>query len=158
MTITRNLAVLSLTIVGLLSTHEAAKADTLRDIFRTIGQVQVAVGGGPRHLSPGHGPGYVQPPSYGYPRPDCHTEICPPPPPVQHCVYCVYYLDCHGHWNLYRCFHSRWTATSAEQQLQHQGYRTYLKVKHLGGQGGGYPDGPGGYPAGTPASPAVFGR
>ncbi len=37
MTITRTFAVLSLTIVGLLSTDEAAKADPLRDIFRTIG-------------------------------------------------------------------------------------------------------------------------
>ncbi len=141
MTITRTLTVLSLTIAALLSSGNDAKADRLQDAFRTVRRIQADFGGGPQHSSPGYG--QPQHPGFGYPRPGCERPPCPPPAP--RCVYCVYYYDCHCGWKLYGCYHSQCSATSAERSLQHQGYRTYIKVKHVDG----------GYPAGSPGGPVL---
>lgn len=139
MTITRTLTVLSLTFAALLYTSNTAKADKVQDIFRTVRKVQTNFAGGARNVSPRHrGP---QQPGYGYPGGGCHKQVCPPPPP--RCVeYCVYYYDCHCGWKLYGRYHSRWQASQAERHLQHDGYRTYIKVKQTGGGHGGYPDQP----------------
>ena len=151
MTITRTLTVLSLSVAAFLSSAQTAKADTLQDIFRTIRQVQVNVGGQRTPtpsfkpgFQPGFQPGPVAPPRFG--------TVCPPPPP-QHCVvYCVYYLDCHGHWKLYGEFRSQWQANSAKYRLRNQGYRTYTRVKRIqvGFPGGGFP--------GVPTGPVLFNR
>ena len=145
MTITRTFAALSLSLVAIIASSQPAQAGDLKNMFRQVRQIQSAV----RNGSPRHSPDFGQPlpPSQGYPRPDCHTGTCPPRPPVHCYEYCVYYLDCHGHWVFYRCFDSRWEAESAQNHLRHDGYRTYIKVKHV--DHGGYP---GGYSAGRTGS------
>lgn len=152
MTLTRTLAVLSLTLASLVAASPA-HADTLQDVFRTIRQLQVNVGGvgAPNFrppIQPGYRPGPVAPPNFG---------TCPPPPPPVHCIYCVYYLDCYGHWKLFGEFRSKWQADSARHRLQNQGYRTYVRVKRVRGTfpGGGLPGG--GFP-GVPTGPVLFNR
>lgn len=101
MTTSRSLTALSLTMAVLLIGSGVSRADTLGDIFRTVRTIKVAVDGGGPRKSGFHGPGYLPtPPSY-YPDPHC-DPICPPPPPVCHRIYCVYKLDCRGHWQLHR--------------------------------------------------------
>lgn len=145
---TRTLTALALTVAAFAFTAPTVKADNLKDIFQKVGRLQVEFQGASRHQR--HVDfGHHRPPTRCYPRPDCPDVF--PPPPVHHCLYCVYYLDCHHHWQLYRCFHQRCDADSAARQLRFQGYRTYVKVKHLGGGigggGGGFPAGPG-FPGG----------
>jgi len=60
---------------------------------------------------------------------------CKPSPPCRY-LYCVYYLDCHHHWKLKGCYHSRFQANAVKQSLQFRGYRTYMKVKQISGGGG----------------------
>jgi hypothetical protein len=130
MTITRTLTVFSLTIAALMTMESTAKADKLQDIFRTVRKVQADFGGS-RQALPRHGGQHGQqflPPGGG-----CHKQICPPPPPPPCVKYCVYYYSCHCGWKLYGCYRSHWQANQAERQLQYDGYRTYIRVKRLGG-------------------------
>lgn len=65
-----------------------------------------------------------------YPGPKCN-----PCPPCRY-LYCVYYYDCHCGWKLKGCFHSRYQANAVQQSLQFQGFRSYIKVKRIGGGSG----------------------
>ena len=64
-----------------------------------------------------------QPPNHCYPG----VGWCPPPPPPVCHVFKVYYYDCHCGWKLYGIYHQYWSAQSAVQTLQYQGYRAYMK-------------------------------
>jgi hypothetical protein len=124
----------------------------LHDVLLKVRRVSVKFGGSSRHHA-GHDLGHHVPPSRCYPRPQC-PSVCPPPRPVPHCLYCVYYWDCHCGWKLYRCFPRRCDANTAARHLQLRGYRTQVQVKHGGGLGG-IGGGPGGFP-GFPAGGGPF--
>lgn len=132
MTFARTLTLLTLTLAALASSTQAAQANDLQKFFRTARTIQRNFQTPQHQASPGVG--LPVPP--GYERPGCPPHVCPPPPPPR-CVYYVYYLDCHR-WELFGTFHSRYAANQAEWRLESQGYRTYTKMKHVGG----YPGGP----------------
>lgn len=132
MTFARNFTILSLTLSGLVFSSDSAHAGDLRKFFQTAQAIQREF----QQQHPTPGIGLPTPPSYG--QPGCPPHVCPPPPPPVHCVYCVYYLDCHR-WRPYGTYQSRFEANQAQWQLQSQGYRTYIKVKHLGGYPSGGP-------------------
>ena len=170
MTTPRAMTAFSLTLAVLLTGSSVTQADTLSDVFRTVRNFQVAVNSGVPQKSRFHTPGYLPPPPSYCPAPPCHDPIVPPPPPVCR-IYCVYKLDCHGHWRLYGEYRSYQGALFAQSRLQSQGYRTYIRVKNVSGggypgggfPGGGYPGGgfPGGVigvPAATSTAAGMFGR
>ena len=148
MTIFRTISILSLTFAAATCfSTKPAEANDLKDLFRSIRHGRVDIKIGAPHRAPHFGKAPVARQGF-YPGNHCYKPHCPPPPPI-HCVFCVYYLDCHGHWLFYGKYNSRWAAKSAAGRLRYHGYRTYVKVKHLGHVGGGYP--------GLPPAPVLFG-
>ena len=159
MTRTRTITTLILTVAALLTASQVAQAQNIKSMFQTARKVHAGISGNVRHNGSNFGANHGFTPvhhakPYCAPRPVCPPkQYCPPrppcPPPVvcpPRCVYCVYYLDCHNHWLHYGTYNSRFEASQAQRQLDFQGYRTYVKVKHISGFGGN----PGGYPSGFP--------